>query len=302
VFGNLLGKTTICVNDIDVRNNAWMNYRTGRWSLKSYLLCRCVYDPVRRLQLEYAARTCSLALLKGRQFAADFGRGRANVRDFLDSAFSAEHIIPAARLEAKIAGLEDPARPLEIVYFGRLTAYKGIDHCLRALAESVRLGAGNLRFTVIGSGEEREALERLAAALGLGDRVVFTGPVPFGSALFERLYDFHLLLAAPLSGDSPRSALDAFAAGIPILAFDTYYYRDLLRSGAVELVAWPSAVELGARIAQHCRDKRGLAETMRNAAAFAADNTQEHWLDRRIGWTSQALEARRSAAGPLRER
>jgi glycosyltransferase involved in cell wall biosynthesis len=300
VFGRWLGRTTICVNDIDVRSNAWMNYRTGRWSRRSYLVCRYLYDPIRRLQLEWAARNCSLALLKGRKFAADFGRGRASVKDFLDSAFSAEHLIPPAALEAKIAALGDPARPLELVFFGRLTAYKGVDQCLRALAESVRLGGDGFRFTVIGAGEERENLEQLAAELGLGDRVRFTGPIRFGPALFEQLYRCHLLLAAPLSNDSPRSALDAFAAGLGIVAFDTEYYRDLAASGAVDLVPWPSASELGARIAEHCRNPRALADRLLRAVAFAAENTQEQWLDRRIGWTLEALEAARGwrAAGP----
>ena len=57
------------------------------------------------------------------------------------------------------------------------------------------------------------------------------------------------------------------------------------------------ATELGARIAQHCRNKRELAGRLRKAVAFAADNTQEQWLDRRIGWTIEALEAGRAGAG-----
>jgi len=59
----------------------------------------------------------------------------------------------------------------------RLTRHKGIDTALKALA---RLGARHpdLRYAVVGSGEEREALEAEARELGVADRVRFLTDVP----------------------------------------------------------------------------------------------------------------------------
>jgi glycosyltransferase involved in cell wall biosynthesis len=62
--------------------------------------------------------------------------------------------------------------------------------------------------------------------------------MPFGAEFFATLYRFHLLLAAPLRENTPRSVLDAMAAGIPYLAYDTYYYDQLLESGAGVVVLW----------------------------------------------------------------
>jgi hypothetical protein len=39
LWGTLLKKQIVYVVDIDFRNSAYMNYKAGRWSLKSYLLC-----------------------------------------------------------------------------------------------------------------------------------------------------------------------------------------------------------------------------------------------------------------------
>jgi glycosyltransferase involved in cell wall biosynthesis len=138
---------------------------------------------------------------------------------------------------------------------------------------------------IIGSGEEAEDLRALALRRGLADVVLFHAAVPFGPRLFEALYPMHLLLAAPLSEDTPRSALDAMAAGIPILAFSTGYYSDLEESGAVDLVPWPSVERLAERIAHYAARKRDLVPLARAGIEFARGNTQETWLRSRVDWT-----------------
>jgi glycosyltransferase involved in cell wall biosynthesis len=302
LFAQALGRKTICVVDIDLRNDARMNFETGRWSRKSLLLCRGVYDPLRRLQMHHAARTCSLVLLKGRQLCADFGRGRDHVKYFLDSAFSAHHLIPADLLRRKLAALEDPVQPLELAYFGRLATYKGVDRCIEAIALARSSTDAPMRFHVIGAGEEEARLREQVERRGLGGIVKFHGAVPFGPRLFERLYPLHLLLAAPLSEDTPRSALDAMAAGLPVLAFDTRYYRDLEESGAVDLVPWPSVERLSERIAHFAREKRRLAPLIGRGIEFARANTQEAWLRLRVSWTLDlfAGEPQRAWAGETR--
>jgi glycosyltransferase involved in cell wall biosynthesis len=223
--------------------------------------------------------------MKGRQLVEDYGRGRPNVKYFLDSAFSAEHIAPEAVLEEKIAELSDTTKPLRVVYCGRLVAYKGIDHMLRACRLAIDAGA-SLSFEVIGSGEQEAALRALSSELGLDRFVTFTAAVPFGPALFERLYRAHLLLAAPLSQDTPRSALDAFAAGQIIVSYDTYYYAELAAMGApVTLVPWCDVEALGRKLAALAADRQRLGPMILAAVAFARENTQEKWLDQRIDWT-----------------
>ncbi len=76
------------------------------------------------------------------------------------------------------------------------------------------------------------------------------------------------------------------ARGIPILAFDTYYYRDLSVSGAVETVPWLSTDAFAAAIKRHCKDRR-LATMIERGIDFAKRNTQEIWLERRVKWTEE---------------
>jgi glycosyltransferase involved in cell wall biosynthesis len=270
-----------------------MNFLTGRWRRRSLLVCRYLYDPLRDLQLRLAVRSSSLVLLKGRNLCRDYGAGRPHVKYFLDAAFSERHVASKSDLALKLVSLEDIERPLELVYFGRLTAYKGVDRCVEAVALASKLTTAPLRLHVIGGGEQEAELKALAARLELGDRVQFHAAVPFGPRLFEALRPMHLLLAAPLSEDTPRSALDAMACGIPVLAFDTNYYSELRESGAVDLVPWPSVERLAERIADYADDKRLLTPLVRSAVAFARANTQEAWLQARADWTMALFDGER---------
>ncbi|HUR29292.1 MAG TPA: glycosyltransferase, partial [Planctomycetota bacterium] len=175
--------------------------------------------------------------------------------------------------------------PLELVYFGRLTPYKGVDRCIAAVALAAKQAGVPVRLHVIGAGEQEPSLRQLARWLGVEDQIVFHGALPFGPRLFEALYPMHLALAAPLSEDTPRSALDALASAVPILAFDTGYYADLAKSGAVECVPWPSVECLAMRIVHFAADKRRLIPLARASVEFARSNTQEKWLRSRIDWT-----------------
>jgi glycosyltransferase involved in cell wall biosynthesis len=284
--GAYFKKPIVYVVDIDFRNSALMNYKTGRWSLKSYLICRYIYDGFRKFQINYAVNRCQLLLLKGKKMAEDFGKGNAHVKNFMDAAHSAQHIVSADALEQKRQLLSNKANgPLEVVYFGRLTPYKGVDMCIRAIALAHQKHGIDVVFNVIGDGEQAADLKKLAEELAIADRVIFHGALPFNLDFFKKLYGYHVLLATPLSEDTPRSALDAMAAGIPILAFDTYYYEDLTSSGAVATVPWLSVDGLAERLAYYSEHTGLLADMTQHAVEFAQQNTQEIWLDRRFTWT-----------------
>ena len=284
LFGLLLRRRTVFVVDIDYRNSAMMSYRVGDWSWKSYALCRYIYDTARSLQLRVAARYCSIVLLKGRKMVTDFGSGRPNIKYILDASHSERNIIDVGSLEKKVKELGDESLPLRLTYFGRLTAYKGIDRCIQAVAMAKKAGA-NVQLDIIGSGEQLDALRRISAECDADSFVRFMGGRPFNQQFYCLLHQYHLLLAAPLREDTPRTALDAMAAGVPYLAFDTYYYRELLESGAGRTVAWLDVEAMAQAIVELDRNRQQLAIMVERSVAYARANTQEIWLERRLAWT-----------------
>ena len=264
-MGWWLKKLTISHTDIDNRRSAQMNFMTGKYSRRQYWTTLMLHNSAIHLQHIFCARACSLVLLKGQNFCDDYRRRKKNnVKNFLDSAFSKTDIIPSAQLERKISHLKNHRTPVDITYFGRFVEYKGVDHMLRAIAHAKARGLADFKFHIIGDGVSRPQLETLASDLGLGEDVVFYGALPFGKSLFEKLFEYHLLLAAPLSEDTPRSALDAMASGEGILSYDTYYYSELqANSGAIETVEWRNEVALGERLFALCHDRIALTDMIR---------------------------------------
>jgi glycosyltransferase involved in cell wall biosynthesis len=291
IFGALLGKKTISVTDMDLREDAKMNYLLGRWSFKTYALCRYVYDPIRALQHRLVARICDLVLMKGEKLVADYGRGRPNVRGIWDPGFHADHIVGPVDLEKKLATLKDPNHPLELVYFGRYIYYKGVDRCIEAVARAkADSPSRKIRLNLMGSGEEEARLRQLVCEHKLESSVRFHQPVKFGQDFFAKLRPWHLMLATPLSVDTPRSTWDAIASSLPLLAFDTEFYAGLAETtGVIDVVPWPSTEALAERIAYYADHRDALIPMIHRCIEVARDNTQEQWLNRRVQWTRELL-------------
>ncbi|WP_165172670.1 glycosyltransferase [Adlercreutzia sp. ZJ242] len=102
-----------------------------------------------------------------------------------------------------------------VLFAGKLTNFKGVDVLLRAAARYEREHPDVVTL-LAGSGEEREALERLHAELGLS-RTYFLGHQLQDS--LRRLYNAADLFAMP-SRREPFGlvALEAMACGLPVVA------------------------------------------------------------------------------------
>jgi glycosyltransferase involved in cell wall biosynthesis len=280
-----MGKPVIFVVDIDFRRHSWRLRRLRMWSLRSYLTNRLFHDPLRWIQVWLAPRMFDLVLLKSPDLARDFGRGRLHVKNFLDTAHSMEHVLTDTQLKEHLVRLRRPEGPLRIVYFGRLVAYKGLDRAIDAVRIARETGE-DVRLTIIGDGPCLEALRQQARSHGLETEVTFLPPVTYGEPLFSLLSDFHLAIATPLTEDTPRSAFDAMARGLPIIAFDLAYFAGLAElSGAVALARWPCPQSVAETLVELNRDRNRLAEMANRAVNFARANTQQIWLDRRRDWT-----------------
>jgi len=283
-IGRLRSRHTIYVTDIDHRNSARMHLATGRWSRGVAWRRRHVHDRWFALQHHLARMLASTVFLKGRALVRDFGRGKPNVHYILDSAHSADMVLPPDRQQQRLERLQASVG-LRACYFGRLVDYKGIDRMLRAVHAARAAGAA-VTFDVYGDGPSREALTALTHELQLDDVARFHGSPASRRQVFAELAQCDVLLACPLSEDTPRSAIDAQALGMAVLAFDTYYYAELAEQNAgVVVVPWPDHAALAKALGALASDRARLVALARAAFTFAAANTQEQWLERRAQCT-----------------
>lgn len=281
-------RPVIFIVDIDTRKNTSRLYHLKIWSLKSYLSNRLTHDPLKWIQIWLAPRMFDLVLLKSPELVRDFGGGRPHVKDFLDTAHSAEHVFSDEELRAHVDRLQHG--PLRLVFFGRFVPYKGLDRALEAVRIARDRGE-DVDLSFIGDGPCLEAMREQIKSLRLEERVSILPPVPYGDALFDKLSDFHAAIATPLTEDTPRAAFDAMARGLPVIAFDIAYFKGLAeKSGAVALAKWPSAQSLAETIAALNADRARLARMSAAGVAFARANTQQIWLERRHEWTMRLFE------------
>ncbi len=136
-----------------------------------------------------------------------------------------------------------------VVAVGRLHHAKGYDFLLRAVAKLVRRGV-DLELELVGDGEERPALEALAAELGISDRVLFRGWVVFDEV--RRAMSRGSVFVHPSSdvGDAkPNVIQEAIALGIPVVASSVAGIPELLDHGRCGILVPP-------------RDVRGLADAI----------------------------------------
>ena len=108
-----------------------------------------------------------------------------------------------------------PTGPLELLFVGRIISLKGIDLAIRALAAS----GTNARLTLVGDGSYADKARRLAARLGLGDRLQFAGRLPLAEVL--EVYDrFHVFIFPSLHDSGGFAVLEAMARGLPVICLD----------------------------------------------------------------------------------
>jgi len=117
-------------------------------------------------------------------------------------------------------------RPL-IGMVGRLSREKRCDLVIRALELLGRDGV-DAELWIAGDGDERAALERLVARLGLGDRVRFLGYVADPSQLYQAL---DLLVMSSVREGLPNSLLEAMAFEVPVVATDVAGIPGLIVDG-----------------------------------------------------------------------
>jgi glycosyltransferase involved in cell wall biosynthesis len=80
-------------------------------------------------------------------------------------------------------------------------------------------------LAIVGDGPEREALSTHAAALGIGQSVVFTGMCPNPERL---LPSFNIFAISSDTEQMPLSVLEAMAAGRAVVATDVGDVREML--------------------------------------------------------------------------
>jgi glycosyltransferase involved in cell wall biosynthesis len=131
-----------------------------------------------------------------------------------------------------------------VAIVGRLVSQKAHERFVVA-AQLVAQAQPAVRFLIVGDGPRRAEIERQVDTLGLADRVIFTGRRSDAREIIARAQI--LVFSSDWEGLS-IAALEALAAGTPVVSTDVEGMRELLAGGAGAIVPLDDGTSLGQRI------------------------------------------------------
>jgi glycosyltransferase involved in cell wall biosynthesis len=191
-----------------------------------------------------------------------------------------------------------PAGRPRLITVARLSAEKGVDDAIRALAV---LGADGVEaeLEVVGEGPQRSELEALAGELGVSERIHFAGFVPQGPELVRYLDQADLFVLASRSEGLPHSLVEAMARGLPVVATAIGGIPTFLLAGGGMVVPVGDPEALGRTVGQLLTDKARWSELSGQALELARRMHPEVQLEE---LTAHLLDAYPGLSRPRRRR
>ncbi|HEY1017034.1 MAG TPA: glycosyltransferase [Herpetosiphonaceae bacterium] len=162
------------------------------------------------------------------------------------------HFLPTDGATARRAeGFADDE--VVIGFVGNLAGWQGLDTLLRGLALALPR-APRLRLLLIGTGSQERLLRALAAELGIEERIVWAGRVPYADV--PRRLSAADVLAGPFAanernaatGVSPLKVFEYLALGRPILVSDLPGLEFVAAEGAGGLFRADDPVDLARKL------------------------------------------------------
>jgi glycosyltransferase involved in cell wall biosynthesis len=163
---------------------------------------------------------------------------------------------------------------LLVTFVGRLVAIKRVDVLLRAFAR-LRDRSPRLRLAIVGDGERRAELERLATALGIEDAVSFVG---YLTDVTEVAAAADIAVLSSDNEGTPVSLIEAAAARVPAVATAVGGVPDVVTAETGILVPPGDATALAAGLARLADD----AALRRQMGARARGHVRERFAVERL--------------------
>jgi glycosyltransferase involved in cell wall biosynthesis len=216
-------------------------------------LANLVFKQAERMAAKATTHFITVANAMAEQYlAAGIGRRDQYTRIF--SGFLFEPFVRSQADQKLRADLGIKPGDFVLGKIGRLFALKGHDDLLDVAPELAKR-VPNIKFLLVGGGEWRERLENKARALGVAERIVFTGLVP-PEEIPRYVGSMDALVHLSRREGLPRALPQALAAAKPVVVYDCDGAREVCFDNETGFLVKPGDLRtLVERIATLARNK-----------------------------------------------
>lgn len=169
-------------------------------------------------------------------------------------------------LDPKVSLGRKEKQPFSIITIGRLIKSKGMDLCIKAFA-LISDSYPVARFQILGEGPERKDLERLAAQLGLSERVIFRGHVSMEEVAAElAASDVFLFMSYKVGERLPNVVKEAMLNKALCVVSESPGIEELIQDGQTGFILGKNSPEEAAKTIERIFSDRTEVEPVRASA------------------------------------
>lgn len=182
-----------------------------------------------------------------------------------------------------------------LLFFGRLSAEKGVDTLLRAFDAALPSLPQNMRLVVVGDGPDAADFKALASSLGCASRIEFAG-YQTGGALQAYVEGASLAIASSRWRENmPYSIVEALAAGTPVIGTDIGGIPELVDEGKTGFICEPGGVQsMADAISRGVRafsDRPAYAALQRNCRSYVMENcSREKFMNDLVNLYKESID------------
>jgi len=166
---------------------------------------------------------------------------------------------------------------------GRFIDQKNYQRLVQAFAQVVERSERECRLVLVGDGDKREVIKKEVSRLGIEEQVVLTGEVN-RDTVYAALHAFDLFIVPSLWEGFCNAAVEAMAAGLPIVRSDIPTLREVV--GDVAIYADPERSESFTRAigtllkeGEGGRKERGKKARSRALERYSIERTAKEYVD-----------------------
>ena len=189
---------------------------------------------------------------------------------------------------------------LILIYVGRLGPEKNMPFLLRSFA-GIAQAYEKVRLLIAGDGPERDNMEDRVLAMGIQEKVVFTGMIPY-EKLPGYLHIADAFVTASVTEVHPLSVIEAMAAGLPVLGIKSPGVGDTVQDGLTGFLSTEDLAAFTAMMVRMVTENDLRRQMGRNAQEASKKYAIEKTTQAMIELYQETYLIARSRKRPLRSK